>query len=108
MGRRSQKEIDNWKDFEYRGRPFVRAKVPRGMNEDQPYTVAKEIAGRYEVKRFFASGGCGLLLAGRDVRTETEVLIKTTLRYNGAPYARYRDRDGFAKELWRLRLQLQT
>jgi serine/threonine protein kinase len=107
MRRRTRKEIDNWREFTFRGRTFVRAIVPRGMNEDQEYTVAHKLAGRYAVKRFFASGGCGLLLAGRDEQTETEVLIKTTLRYNLAPYAGGRHRAGFSEELWRLRNQLQ-
>jgi serine/threonine protein kinase len=108
MGRRTLKEIQDWEEFPHRGRPFVRAKVPKGDNAGQTYTVAKFIADRYEVKRFFASGGCGLLLAGRDRQTETEVLVKTTLRYDCTHCARYRDRDGFARQLKQLRQQLQT
>jgi serine/threonine protein kinase len=108
MGRRSAKEIQDWREFSWQERPFVRAKVPRGPNEGQEYTVAKWIADRYEVKRFFASGGCGLLLAGRDTQTETEVLIKTTLRYDCAYHAKYRDKEGFTKQLDGNRKQLET
>jgi serine/threonine protein kinase len=94
--------------IEYRGRPFLRATVPAGDNRGQLYIVARQIADRYEVQGFFASGGCGLLLAGRDVRTETEVLIKTTLRYEVAHEAMGRDRDGFTRQLKGPRKQLQT
>ena len=91
--RRTRKEIDSWTEEVFRGRVFVRAIVPRGLNEDLPYTVAQRIAGRYEVKRFFASGGFGLLLTARDLHTDTDVLIKTTLRYDLSHHARFRDRD---------------
>ena len=107
MGRRSVKEIQDWEEFLCRERPFVRAKVPRGDNEGRTYTVAKSIADRYEVKRFFASGGCGLLLAGRDSQTETAVLIKTTLRYDCIHHAKYRDLAGFTKQLDGTRKQLE-
>jgi serine/threonine protein kinase len=108
MPRRSRKEIDNWHEFSVRGRDFVRAIVPRGANEDQWYTVARRIADRYEVKRFFASGGCGLILAGRDDNTEAEVLIKMTLRYDCTFEAQGRDRAGFTRKLQDQRKQLQT
>ncbi|MBC8116316.1 MAG: hypothetical protein H7062_18155, partial [Candidatus Saccharimonas sp.] len=98
-----------WNEFQYRGRDFVRATVPSGINEGLPFTIAKRLAERYEVRKFFASGGCGLLLEGRDLRTETDVLIKTTLRYDGiAEYARSRDEEGFTKKLTESRKQLQT
>jgi hypothetical protein len=108
MPRRTQKEIAEWKERPYRGRSFVWAKVPRGPNDGKPYTVAKRIAERYEVKRFFASGGCGLLLAGRDLRTETEVLIKATLNYECIHCARGRHKQGFDEKLRNFRVRLQT
>ena len=87
---------------------FVSATVPKGDNKGLPFTIAKRLAERYEVRKFFASGGCGLLLEGRDLRTETDVLIKTTLRYDGiVEYARCRDEDGFRKKLTDHRKQLQ-
>ena len=98
-----------WNEFQYRGRDFVRATVPKGINEGLPFTIAKRLAERYEVRKFFASGGCGLLLEGRDLRTETDVLIKTTLRYDGIiEYARSRDEEGFTKKLTESRKLLQT
>ena len=98
-----------WNEFQYRGRDFVRATVPTGINQDLPFTIAKRLAERYEVRKFFASGGCGLLLEGRDLRTETDVLIKTTLRYDGiVEYARSRDEEGFTKKLTESRKLLQT
>jgi len=98
-----------WTEFQYRGREFIRATVPRGINEGMPFAIAKRLAERYEVRKFFASGGCGLLLEGRDLRTETDVLIKTTLRYDGiVEYARSRDEEGFAKKLTESRKLLQT
>ncbi len=98
-----------WNEFQYRGRDFVRATVPKGINEGLPFTIAKRLAERYEVRKFFASGGCGLLLEGRDLRTETDVLIKTTLRYDGiGEYARSRDEEGFTKMLKKSRKLLQT
>jgi serine/threonine protein kinase len=108
VGRRSAWEIENWRNLTLEGRPFVRALVPRGDNKGRTYTVADPIAGRYEVKRFFASGGCGLLLAGRDRETETEVLIKTTLWYDVSYHARHRDRAGFTRQLDHTRKQLET
>ena len=61
--RRTRREIDNWNEFTHAGRAFVRAIIPRGLNEDQEYVAARRIAERYEIKRFFASGGFGLVLA---------------------------------------------
>lgn len=98
-----------WTEFPFRGRDFIRATVPRGDNAGLPFTIAKRLAERYEVRQFFASGGCGLLLEGRDLITGAEVLIKTTLRYDGlVEYARCRDEDGFRRKLTDHRKQLQT
>jgi serine/threonine protein kinase len=108
MARRTRREIENWSEFKDNGRTFVRAVIPRGLNEDQEYTAARRIAERYEIKRFFASGGFGLLLVAKDVRTETDMLVKTTLRYDVAIEARGRDRDGFTRKVWARRQQLQT
>ncbi len=83
----------------YRGRPFLRGEVPTGDNRGRPFTVAQPLAGRYEIVRFFASGGTGLLLEGRDLRTGGRVLVKCVLRYDIVPFARYADRDGFTNQL---------
>jgi serine/threonine protein kinase len=80
-------------------RRFVRGEVPSGENRGLPFTIAQPLAGRYEVQRFFASGGTGLLLEGRDLRTGASVLIKSVLRYDVLPFARYCDRDGFTNQL---------
>ncbi|MCC6420182.1 MAG: serine/threonine protein kinase [Gemmataceae bacterium] len=85
--------------FESEGRSFLRAEVPRGPNRGMAFTVAQPLAGRYEILRFFASGGMGLLLEGKDRRTGARVLLKSTLRYDIAPYARVRDREGFTSQL---------
>jgi serine/threonine protein kinase len=85
--------------FRHAGRDFVRAEVPDGENRGQPFTIAQPLAGRYQVVRFFASGGMGLLLEGRDQRTGARVLIKTILRYELAPFARVRDGAGFTDQL---------
>ncbi|MDB5387826.1 MAG: serine/threonine protein kinase [Planctomycetaceae bacterium] len=97
-----------WTEFEYQGRPFVRGTVPRGDNQGLSFTIASRLAGRYEVKRFFASGGCGLIMQGRDLQTDTDVLIKTTLRYDVVYYAQGRDEDGFFQKVKQTRQQLQT
>src|SRR5262245_23769985 len=81
------------------GRQFVRAQVPEGDNRGRAFTIAQPLAGRYQVARFFASGGMGLLLEGVDLRTGTPVLIKSILHYDIIPYARVRDRDGFTNHL---------
>jgi len=80
-------------------RRFVRGEVPTGENRGLTFTVAQPLAGRYQVQRFFASGGTGLLLEGRDLRTGARVLIKCVLRYDVLPFARYSDRDGFTNQL---------
>src|SRR4051812_31801555 len=108
MARRTRREIDNWNEFQDAGRAFVRAIIPRGLNEDQEYVAARRIAERYEIKRFFASGGFGLLLVARDGRTETDVLVKTTLRYDVAFEARGRDAEGLTRKVAARRQQLQT
>jgi serine/threonine protein kinase len=108
MARRTRREIENWNEFTDQGRTFIRTIIPRGLHEDQEYVAAKRIAERYEVKRFFASGGFGLVLVGKDVRTESDMLLKTTLRYDVALEARGRDRDGFTRKVWARRQQLQT
>lgn len=94
--------------FTYRGREFVRGVVPSGINQGMTFTVARRLAERYEVQKFFASGGCGLLLEGHDLRTGTSVLIKTTLRYDVIEYVRGHDEDGLTKQLIGPRKQLQT
>ncbi|HUY35002.1 MAG TPA: protein kinase [Pirellulales bacterium] len=99
--------MSDWREFDYRNRRFVEAKVPRGANEGQKYTVAKRVAERYEVKSFFKSGGCGLLLNGLDLQTGAEVLIKTTLRYDVAFEMKGRDRENVARKLKGPRQQLQ-
>jgi serine/threonine protein kinase len=80
-------------------RPFLRAEVPRGDNRGLPFTIAQPLAGRYRLRRFFASGGMGLLLQGDDLRTGAQVLVKCILRYDIVPYARVRDREGFTNQL---------
>lgn len=80
-------------------RHFVRGEVPLGENRGLPFTVAQPLASRYQIQRFFASGGTGLLLEGCDLRTGSRVLIKSVLRYDVLPYARYNDRDGFTNQL---------
>jgi serine/threonine protein kinase len=108
MAQSSRNGTDAWSEFEFRGRTFIRGNVPHGINKGQTFTVAARLAERYEIKKVFASGGCGLLLIGRDLKTETEVLVKTTLRYNVADYASCRDADGFFGEVKGPRKQLQT
>ena len=108
MARRSRREIENWSEFTEQGRPFIRAIVPHGINENHEYTSAKFLADRYEVKKFFAAGGFGLILFGRDGRTKNDVLIKTTLRYDISFEAGCRDREGFTRKVWARRQQLQT
>jgi serine/threonine protein kinase len=81
------------------GRTFLQAEVPAGDNRGRAFTVAQPLAGRYQVQRFFASGGLGLLLEGRDQRTGARVLIKSILRYDIIPYARVGDREGFTNQL---------
>jgi serine/threonine protein kinase len=87
------------KTFQREGRTFIRAEVPRGDNRGRPFTIAQPLAGRYQVLRFFASGGMGLLLEGLDLRTGSHVLIKTILHYDIVSYARVRDREGFTNQL---------
>jgi serine/threonine protein kinase len=85
--------------FTWRGRSFVRAEVPHGDNRGKVFTIAQPLAGRYEVLRFFASGGMGLLLEGVDLRTRGRVLIKAILNYDVIPYAQVRDQEGFTNQL---------
>lgn len=85
--------------FTWNDRPFLRAEVPQGDNRGKSFTIAQPLAGRYQIEGFFASGGMGLLLEGRDLRTTAHVLIKTTLMYDVVPYARVRDQDGFTNQL---------
>jgi serine/threonine protein kinase len=89
-------------------RNFLRAEVPQGVNRGLPFTIAQPLGGRYEVRRFFASGGMGLLLEGRDRRTGANVLIKSILRYDVIPYARVGDREGFTHQLRVPRKTLET
>jgi serine/threonine protein kinase len=98
---RTTAEVENLlgHTFEREGRVFVRAEVPQGDNRGRPFTVAQPLAGRYQVLRFFASGGMGLLLEGLDLRTGTHVLIKSILHYDVIPYARVGDREGFTNQL---------
>src|SRR5690349_12132459 len=108
MARRSAQEARDWETIDFDGREFVRAKVPKGNNAGQTYTIAARLAERYEVRGFFASGGCGLILRGRDLHTETDVLIKTTLDYNLVHEAHGRDIEGMRKRIRDTRRQLQT
>ena len=85
--------------FTWRERSFLRAEVPHGDNRGKAFTIAQPLAGRYEVLRFFASGGMGLVLEGLDLRTSGRVLIKAILSYDVVPYARVRDREGFTNQL---------
>jgi serine/threonine protein kinase len=85
--------------FAQGGRQFVRGEVPSGVNKGITFTIAQPLADRYQVRRFFASGGMGLLLEGIDLRTEAPVLIKSILRYDTVAYARVRDREGFTHQL---------
>jgi serine/threonine protein kinase len=94
--------------FQRNGRTFLRAEVPWGLNRGQPFTIAQPLEGRYEVRRFFASGGVGLLLEGQDQRTGAGVLIKSILRYDVVPYAAVGDREGFANQLRGPRKTLET
>jgi serine/threonine protein kinase len=86
-------------NFTWNNRPFLRTEVPRGDNRGKIFTIAQPLAQRYEIVDFFASGGLGLLLEGRDLRTHGRVLIKCNLFYDVIPYARVRDQDGFTNQL---------
>ena len=86
-------------ELTHAGRRYLRGEVPTGDNRGRPFTVAQPLAGRYEIVGFFASGGTGLLLEGRDLRTGGRVLVKCVLRYDVLPYARFADRDGFTNQL---------
>jgi serine/threonine protein kinase len=108
MASRSSQSNGAWEEFLFQDRTFFRAVVPRGDNEGQKFEIAKILAGRYQIKSFFRSGGCGLLLRGRDQQTETDVLIKTTLRYDVVYCARGQDLEGFRKAVRQARQQLQT
>lgn len=108
MSRKSAKEIRDWSETVVNGRDFIDARVPKGINVGKRYVIAKRLAERYEVLGFFASGGCGLILRGRDLHTENNVLIKTVLNYDIYHNARGRDREGMRKRIWTLRKQLQT
>src|SRR6516162_8059078 len=85
--------------FTWGGRNFIRAEVPHGDNRGRIFTIAQPLAQRYQIVRFFASGGMGLILEGLDLRTGTHVLIKSILHYDVIPYARVRDREGFTNQL---------
>jgi serine/threonine protein kinase len=85
--------------FSQGGRTFLRGVVPAGVNQGLSFSIAQPLADRYRVRRFFASGGMGLLLEGIDLRTEAPVLIKSILRYDVVAYARVRDREGFTHQL---------
>jgi serine/threonine protein kinase len=101
-------DLDLTRLFSAGGRSFLRAEVPRGVNRGQPFTIAQPLGGRYDVRRFFASGGMGLLLEGQDRRTGAHVLIKSILRYDVVPYARVADREGFTSQLRVPRKTLET
>src|SRR5436190_20359486 len=85
--------------FSWHGRAFLRAAVPGGDNRGRAFTIAQPLAGRYQIQRFFASGGMGLVLGGLDLRTESRVLVKSILMYDVFHYARVRDQDGFTSQL---------
>jgi serine/threonine-protein kinase len=101
-------DLDLNRLFSVNGRTFLRAEVPSGVNRGLPFTIAQPLGGRYEMQRFFASGGMGLLLEGRDRRTGANVLIKSILRYDVVPYARVSDREGFTNQLRIPRKTLET
>jgi serine/threonine protein kinase len=100
--------IDPSQGLSWNNRHFVRGEVPRGVNKGIPFTIAQPLAGRYDIKHFFASGGLGLLLEGQDRRTGAGVLIKCILRYDIIPYAKVRDREGFTIQLRVPRKTLET
>lgn len=97
-----------WKEYSRQGREFFHAVVPKGDNKGKPFDVARYLAERYEVTQFFASGGCGLLVRGADLRTGAGVLIKTILNYDIVPYAQGRDALGMEERIQLDRWQLQT
>lgn len=97
-----------WRDFDYRGRPFVIGEVTKGQNEGKKFKVARILGERYAVTDFFASGGCGLLLRGVDTHTDSGVLIKTILNYDLLHDSSGRDVDGMMRRIREARKQLQT
>jgi serine/threonine protein kinase len=101
-------DLDLTRLFMIGGKTFLRAEVPVGVNRGQPFTIAQPLGGRYDIRRFFASGGMGLLLKGQDRRTGASVLIKSILRYDVVPYARVGDREGFTNQLRVPRKTLET
>ena len=108
MVRRSSRELGAWEEYQEEGREFVRAEVPKGANAGRRYAIAKRLAERYEIKGFFASGGLGLILRGRDLHTETDVLVKTTLDYQIVHEAKGRDVEGMQRRIRAARRTLQT
>jgi serine/threonine protein kinase len=98
-GQRTPNDALQGEPFSWAGRQFIRAAVPRGDNRGRVFTIAQPLAGRYQIVRFFASGGMGLLLEGLDLRTGTHVLVKSILHYDVVPYAEVRDREGFTNQL---------
>jgi serine/threonine protein kinase len=100
--------LDPGRRITWNGRTFLRGEVPSGVNQGVPFTVAQPLAGRYEIKHFFASGGMGLLLEGQDRRTGAGVLVKSILRYDVISYAKACDREGFTNHLRVPRKTLET
>jgi serine/threonine protein kinase len=94
--------------FQAGDKTFLRGEVPHGVNRGQPFTIAQPLASRYDIRRFFASGGMGLLLEGQDRRTGARVLVKSILRYDVVSYAKVQDRDGFTTQLRVPRKTLET
>jgi serine/threonine protein kinase len=94
--------------FTRSGRPFVRASIPRGENQGLVATVAQQLAGRYEPRRFHASTSRYLLLHGVDRRTRAPVLIKCLVRHDLETRARVRDREGVTNQLRSLRKLLEA
>jgi serine/threonine protein kinase len=101
-------DLDQGPLFRVGGRTFLRGEVPHGVNRGQRFTIAQPLAGRYDLRRFFASGGMGLLLEGQDRRTQARVLIKSILRYDVVSYAKVEDREGYTNQLRVPRKTLET
>jgi serine/threonine protein kinase len=99
---------ERWEPLVDRGRSFHRFMVHIGRGAAVPFTVARQIAHRYEPREVFARGGGGLVFLARDGRTGHDVLVKALADYVAEPLNATDPSAEFLDELRHARHHLQT
>lgn len=97
-----------WETFEVRGRRYFWFPVRFRDGDEIAFTIARQLADRYEIRDVLARGGDGLILEAVDLRTGGRVLVKGLVWHKAVRAHLNEPIEEFIEQVRRARHHLQT